>query len=84
MNVTKEEFVREIMQRQRLKSLRRELGNLESCGGDACASYISDSYFRYIRHKSIKRRRRRQDVMIGYIAAQRIKTARRNRRRRGK
>lgn len=31
-----------------------------------------------------ERRRREQDVMIGYIAAQRIKTARRNRRRRGK
>ncbi len=59
MNVTKEEFVREIMRRKRLQALRRELGTLESCGGDACASYISDSYFRYIRHKSMKRHGRK-------------------------
>lgn len=59
MNVSKDEFVREIMQRQRLQALRRELANLESCGGDACAAYISESYFRYIRHKSMKRQGRK-------------------------
>ena len=59
MNVSKAEFVREIMRRKRLQALRRELANLESCGGDACASYISDSYFRYIRHKSMKRKGRK-------------------------
>ena len=59
MNVSKDEFVREIMRRQRLQALRRELGNLERCGGDACASYISESYFRHIRAKSMKRQGRK-------------------------
>lgn len=59
MNVTKEEFVREIMQRKRLQALRRELAQLEEGSGDACAGYISESYFRHIRNKSMKRQGRK-------------------------
>lgn len=43
-----------------------------------------DEFVRRVLATLSERRRRQQDVMIGYIAAQRIKTARRNRRRRGK
>ena len=59
MNVTKEEFVREIMQRQRLQALRRELAQMENCAVDACDAYISESYFRHIRNKAMKRQGRR-------------------------
>lgn len=42
-----------------------------------------DEFVRRVLSALAERLRRQQDVMIGYIAAQRIKTARRNRRRRG-
>lgn len=45
---------------------------------------MKEEFVRRVLSTLAERRRRQQDVMIGYVAAQRIKTARRNRRRRGK
>ena len=54
MNVSKEEFVREIMQRQRLQALRRELAQMEEGAGDVCAAYGNEGYRKRLRRHEMK------------------------------
>ena len=59
MNVSKEEFVREIMQRQRLQALRRELAQVEEGTVDVYSAYMSESFNKHLRRKAMKHPGRR-------------------------
>ena len=54
MNVSKEEFVSEIMQRQRLQALRRELAQMEEGAGDVCAACGNEGYRKRLRRHAMK------------------------------
>lgn len=59
MNVSKEEFVREIMQRQRLQALRLELAQMEEGAGDVCAAYENEGYRKRLRRHAMRHPGRR-------------------------